>query len=89
VRKQITPRAGTQNVRDAEMKARSSVLREWKRGGYEASAGSPPVLQVEELQPMPSRFRLRSSTGFTFFNAPKKLTDSACARSTSQAPALG
>jgi hypothetical protein len=60
------------NVRDAEMKARSCVLREWKRRGYEASAGSSPLLQIDALEPIDSRFRLRSGAGFTFFNAPEE-----------------
>jgi hypothetical protein len=57
------------NVRDAETKARSSVLREWKRRGYEARAGSSPVLELEDLAMVHSRFRLRSGAGFTFFRA--------------------
>jgi hypothetical protein len=57
------------NVRDAEIKARSSVLREWKRRGYEASAGSSPILELEELEVIHSRFRFRSGAGFTFFGA--------------------
>jgi hypothetical protein len=57
------------NVRDAEIKARSSVLREWKRRGYEASAGSSPILELEDVEIIHSRFRFRSGDGFTFFGA--------------------
>jgi hypothetical protein len=55
------------NVRDAEIKARSSVLREWKRGGYEARADSSPILELEDVEIVHARFRLRSGAGFTFF----------------------
>jgi hypothetical protein len=57
------------NVRDAEIKARSSVLREWKRRGYEGCAGSSPILELEDLEILHSRFRLRSGAGFTFYGA--------------------
>ena len=58
-----------ENIRDAETKARSSVLTEWKRRGFEASAGSAPILELEDLEVVHSRFRLRSAAGFTFFAA--------------------
>ena len=57
------------NVRDAEIKSRASVLREWKRRGYEASAGASPILELEDLEVMHSRFRFRSGAGFSFFGA--------------------
>ena len=57
------------NIRDAEIKARASVLTEWKRRGFEASAGSAPILELEDLEVVHSRFRLRSAAGFTFFAA--------------------
>jgi hypothetical protein len=57
------------NVRDAEAQARWSVLTDWKRGGYEASARSSPLLEIEDLELVQSRFRLRSGAGFTFFTA--------------------
>jgi hypothetical protein len=60
------------NVRDAEIKARSSVLTEWKRRGYEASAGASPILELEDLEVVHSRFRLRSGAGFTFFAASER-----------------
>lgn len=57
------------NVRDAEAMARSSVLTEWKRRGYEALAGGSPTLGIEHLELVYSRFRVRSGAGFTFFAA--------------------
>ena len=57
------------NVRDAETKARTSVLREWKYRGCEASARASPILELEDLEVTHSRFRFRSGAGFTFFGA--------------------
>jgi hypothetical protein len=56
-----------QDICQAETKARSSVLREWRRGGFEAHSGLTPVIDIEESGPIRSRFCLRSGEGFTFF----------------------
>jgi hypothetical protein len=57
------------SIREAEDKARSAVLREWKRSGWQKLAGTAPRITVEEFEVIPSRFRLRSGGGFVFFGS--------------------
>ena len=57
------------NVRDAEIKACASVSTEWKQCGHEACAECSPLLELEELELVHGRFRLRSGAGFAFYAA--------------------
>jgi hypothetical protein len=52
---------------EAETRAHSLVLRDWKRQGFEAQVGGAPKLTTDKSETLRSRFRLRSGGGFTFF----------------------
>jgi hypothetical protein len=54
------------SFRQAESRATQVILNQWRRRGYARSAGFPN-LEVEEVQVLPDRFRLRSRFGFVLF----------------------
>jgi hypothetical protein len=54
------------SVRQAESRARQVILNQWRRRGYERSAGVP-TLEIEEVEILFDRFRLRSRFGFVMF----------------------
>jgi hypothetical protein len=56
------------NVREAERLALSAIERDWQRKGLHHAAGRTASLAVEEISELSERFRLRSGSGFTFYN---------------------
>ena len=58
-----------ENIRDAKKAAFVRVIREWENRGYRALCGKKPTLSTEEVLILKKRFRLRSGTGFTFYNS--------------------
>ena len=58
-----------ENIRDAEKAAVNRVMQEWKNRGYFELCGKEPTLSAEEVLILEERFRLRSGTGFAFYNS--------------------
>jgi len=55
------------NNSEAETAAQYSVLRAWRRQGFEARTNALPELRVDESEVVRACFRLRSAGGFVFF----------------------
>jgi hypothetical protein len=57
------------NSEEASEKAKTSVLQEWRRQGFDASTGTMPQVRVEYAEATDMQFRLRSGGGFTFYGS--------------------
>jgi hypothetical protein len=58
-----------ETIREAQLKAKHEVLKEWKQQGWDWIATSDPALSIEEIDRLPDRFFWRGGSGFGFFPA--------------------
>lgn len=52
---------------EAEETAKSAVLRDWRRQGFDTRTSVLPDLRIDNSEALRTHFRLRSGEGFTFF----------------------